>query len=80
MIMLSVLSVRYWRQGKPTKNFAGIGAGVSALGAYWMYQRAAMGLTPLYSYLVSATSLAMAVFLVYNISAGGNPPRGAAAH
>lgn len=49
-------------------------------GTYWMVQRTMIGLTPIYSGVLAAVSAAMAVFLVYNVIAGGNPPKGAMSH
>lgn len=43
--------------------------------AYWMWIRVKLGEAVLFSSSVMWLSAAMCVFLVYNLIAGGNPPK-----
>ena len=51
------------------------GAGVAAGLVHMFWTAAASGVAPAVTYSLAALSAAMTLFLVYNIAAGGNPPR-----
>lgn len=74
VLAASALSLRAWRGGGPHAAFTLASAGAAGWVAAAMWARVAAGVTPVASALLLAPSAALALFCVYNVLAGGNPP------
>jgi hypothetical protein len=74
--LCSVLSLRAWRRGGSAVPFTLASTGASGWVAHAMWQRVAAGVAPVPSGVMLALSAALALFCVYNVLAGGNPPPG----
>jgi len=71
----SICSLKSWKAGGTSTLFTLASAGSAAWVAYNMWQRIQLGLSPVVvSGILLALSGALALFCVYNVIAGGNPP------
>eukprot|EP00882_Tetradesmus_deserticola_P008934 GHRQ01009424.1.p1 GENE.GHRQ01009424.1~~GHRQ01009424.1.p1 ORF type:complete len:179 (+),score=16.12 GHRQ01009424.1:127-663(+) len=72
--LCSVLSIKAWKASSSSTPYTFVCAGSSGYIAYQMWQRVQASIAPVPSGILLALSAALAVFCVYNIIAGGNPP------
>lgn len=73
-ILLSVMSLKAWRQGSSSTVYT-ILSGVVASGVAWTAHNAFQsGVTKVATYLLFLLSASAALFFFYNVIAGGNPP------
>lgn len=73
--LLAVLSLRSWQQHKGSQLFTAATAGITLVLTRSMWRIPAFGLAAAGAKLLSVLSGALLLFLVYNIMAGGNPPK-----
>lgn len=71
----SFLSLRHWKTGRDSSMFTALTGGVSGGLTYIMYQKVQKGMAVVPSGVILVLSAAMCLFSVYNILAGGNPPK-----
>ncbi|WIA13385.1 hypothetical protein OEZ85_006965 [Tetradesmus obliquus] len=72
--LCSLLSIKAWKGRSSSTPYTLVCAGSSGWIAYQMWQRVQASVAPVPSGILLALSAALAVFCVYNIIAGGNPP------
>ncbi|PRW20473.1 FATTY ACID EXPORT chloroplastic-like [Chlorella sorokiniana] len=72
---LSNLSLKAWRANKSAAPYTLLEAGLAGWLAYYSYRAVQQGVSSLVMGTLLGLSAAMALFLVYNVAAGGNPPR-----
>lgn len=75
--MASVLSLKEWKAGGSSSTYALTTASASAATAYVSYcgLAAVKGVSYVLAASLSVLSVAMSIFCVYNVMAGGNPPK-----
>ncbi|KAL4422629.1 hypothetical protein ABPG75_008826 [Micractinium tetrahymenae] len=74
-LALSSLSLKVWRQNKSAAPFTLLEAGLAGWLAYYAWRAVQQRVAPVFMAGLLGLSAAMALFLVYNVAAGGNPPR-----
>lgn len=72
---LASLSLKVWRQSKSAAPFTLLEAGLAGWLAYYAWRAVQQRVAPLFMGALLGLSAAMALFLLYNVAAGGNPPR-----
>lgn len=70
------LSLKCFNVSKKSAPFTIATAGVSVAAAVFSWQNYQKGITQIPSVIAVFLSAALAAFLVYNVAAGGNPPKG----
>lgn len=70
---LMVVSNHYYSAQADTHGCCPAGVAISFVRMFWAAAR--QGVAPVATYSLAALSVAMSLFLAYNMAAGGNPPR-----
>jgi len=73
-VALSNLSLKAWRQGQSATLFTLLSAAIAGIMGWMAWKGLQQGILPYLSGFLLALSAAVAIFLVYNVLAGGNPP------
>eukprot|EP00195_Chlamydomonas_chlamydogama_P016424 CAMPEP_0202902088 /NCGR_PEP_ID=MMETSP1392-20130828/16273_1 /ASSEMBLY_ACC=CAM_ASM_000868 /TAXON_ID=225041 /ORGANISM="Chlamydomonas chlamydogama, Strain SAG 11-48b" /LENGTH=112 /DNA_ID=CAMNT_0049588791 /DNA_START=302 /DNA_END=640 /DNA_ORIENTATION=+ len=71
----SVLSLKQWRQGASSTLYTLVSAGAAGYAGYLAWTKVQAGQVVWLTGSVAVASAALALFCVYNILAGGNPPK-----
>ncbi|KAL4449028.1 hypothetical protein ABPG77_007745 [Micractinium sp. CCAP 211/92] len=74
-LALASLSLKVWRQSKSAAPFTLVEAGLAGWLAYYAWRAVQQRVAPVFMGALLGLSSAMALFLLYNVAAGGNPPR-----
>lgn len=74
-MVVSSVSLARWKVNESSLPFTAANAIISVVLAHWMWLRAKLGMAVVGSKAIMFLSATMALFLVYNMVAGGNPPK-----
>ena len=75
-VVLSNLSLKAWRAGRSSAPLTLLAAGIAAAVGWTALQAWKEGVSKLATGSLLSFSAAAGAFLLYNVAAGGNPPRG----